>query len=325
VEGTLTNHPQADTLARMIIPYFWAEARLQHKTQERQVTVRRWGWSDESQEAAQAHAQERTRDAMERILRGEKLRRQEGQWAYGQEGVPIREEVIARHGDTIITRNCYGSLCLNTPNVLFADVDALWVAPNRFSPMGCLALVIAGVVVGFWQHSVWLAALISIGGPWMWHAIIKAINANQRPAGEARARKDAMEAIHEFISSNPSWHLRVYETPAGYRLLAMHDVFEPGSAVTQQALGSLRSDHRFIKLCVLQSCFRARVSPKYWRTGYRPRQRMPRSRWPFTPEQTRKREEWVAARRYIPMLKLSAPSTMITARVIPHCPSLEAF
>lgn len=279
----------------MIIPYFWAEARLQHKTPEKQVTVRRWGWSDASQEAAQAHAHERTREAMDRILRGEtKLRRQEGQWAYGNDGVPIREEVIARHGDTVITRNSYGSLCLNTPNVLFADVDAHWVAPYRFSPMGCVVLVIAGTVAGLWQRSILLTAAIAIGGPWLWSVIGKALNAKKKPEGVTVARQHAMEAIHTFMATHPSWHLRVYETPAGYRLLAMHDVFEPGSAVAQQALEALKSDHRFVTLCALQSCFRARVSPKYWRTGYRPKERLRRGRWPFTPEHALIREHWVA-------------------------------
>ncbi len=277
----------------MIIPYFWAEARLQHKTQERQVTVRRWGWSDESQEAAQAHAQERTRDAMERILRGEKLRRQEGRWAYGEEGVPICEEVVARHGDTAITRNSYGSLCLNTPHVFFADVDAPWVAPYRFSPAGCLVCVIAGITLGLWLHSILMAATIAIGGPWLLLKITRIRNNRARPQGESDARQYALQIIHAFIATNPSWHLRVYETPAGYRLLAMHDVFEPGSETAQQALHSLHSDHHFTMLCALQSCFRARVSPKYWRAGYCPKHRLPRQ-WPFTPEQTRKREEWVA-------------------------------
>jgi len=36
--------------------------------------------------------------------------------------VPIREEIVSRHGDTIITRNSYGARCLNTPNALFADI-----------------------------------------------------------------------------------------------------------------------------------------------------------------------------------------------------------
>ncbi|GEP43388.1 hypothetical protein [Brevifollis gellanilyticus] len=230
---------------------------------------------------------------MERILSGEKLRRQEGRWAYGEKGVPICEEVVARHGDMAITRNSYGSLCLNTPNVFFADVDAHWVPPHSFSAGGCLAFVIAGIAAGFWLHSILLAAAIVIGGPWLLLRITNSRNKRARPEGEAYARQHALQIIHEFVASNPAWHLRVYETPAGYRLLAMHDVFEPGSEAAQQALHSLHSDHQFTMLCALQSCFRARVSPKYWRAGYRPENRLPRQ-WPFTPEQTKIREEWVA-------------------------------
>jgi hypothetical protein len=57
----------------MIVPQFWAESRLQHREKGRQLTLRRFGWSDESQEAAQTHADERVKAAMERALRGEKL------------------------------------------------------------------------------------------------------------------------------------------------------------------------------------------------------------------------------------------------------------
>ena len=34
-------------------------------------------------------------------------------------GLPIREEVLARNGDDVITRNSYGARCLNEPDVLF--------------------------------------------------------------------------------------------------------------------------------------------------------------------------------------------------------------
>lgn len=37
--------------------------------------------------------------------------------------MPIREEIIGRAGDAVITRNGYGACCLNVPNVLFGDVD----------------------------------------------------------------------------------------------------------------------------------------------------------------------------------------------------------
>ena len=66
----------------MLIPYFWAEARLQNKLPERQITVRRWGWSDISQEDAQALADQRAQEAMNRIQSGESLRRREPKAAY---------------------------------------------------------------------------------------------------------------------------------------------------------------------------------------------------------------------------------------------------
>src|SRR5262245_4963295 len=110
----------------MIVPTFWAEGRIQHRHAGRQVTVRRFGWSDESQAEAQANADSRAREALDRILTGEKLPRREPKVAYnGAQGVPIREEIVARHREIVLTRNSYGALCLNTPNVLFADVDLI--------------------------------------------------------------------------------------------------------------------------------------------------------------------------------------------------------
>ena len=45
----------------MIVPQFWAEGRLQHRAKGRQVTVRRFGWSDVSQDEAQANADARVK------------------------------------------------------------------------------------------------------------------------------------------------------------------------------------------------------------------------------------------------------------------------
>ncbi len=140
----------------MLIPYFWAESRLQTKSPSKQVTVKRWGWSDISQEDAQAVADSRAQEAMDRILDGENVRRREIKDAYGtEEGVPIREEVVSRHVNIAITRNSYGSLCLNTPNVFFADVDAQWRGALR------LRVAVLEVVdplldahrLGWWQRA----------------------------------------------------------------------------------------------------------------------------------------------------------------------------
>ncbi|MFN0080282.1 MAG: hypothetical protein ACKVY0_27765 [Prosthecobacter sp.] len=279
----------------MVIPHFWAESRLQSKTPAKQVTVKRWGWSDISQEDAQSVADRRAQEAMERILSGEDIRRRELKDAYGAEdGVPIREEVISRHENAIVTRNSYGSLCLNTPNVFFADVDAPWRGAWRIHPAGCLSVVIAGIVVGIWQRSPLLGCAIAIGIPWLWSLVNNSVNRMRRPTAEALAKQENLAAIRSFAASHPEWHLRVYETPAGFRLLAMHAAFDPTGEAAKAALNDLNSDKRFATLCALQACFRARVSPKYWRMGYKPKELLPKSKWPFPPEHVQRRERWVA-------------------------------
>ena len=279
----------------MLIPYFWAESRLQTKVPPRQVTVKRWGWSDISQEDAQSAADRRAREAMDRILAGEDLRRRESKDSYGtQEGVPIREEVISRHGEIAITRNSYGSLCLNTPNVFFADVDAQWHGAVDMRPSGCVLIVLARIAAGVWQKSPLLGVGMAIGLTWLWSQINSMINRKRRLPAEAKVKQENLAAIHAFVATNPQWHLRVYETPAGYRLLAMHDVFDPKGNAAKDALNALNSDKRFATLCALQACFRARVSPKYWRTGYKPKESLPKSKWPFPAEHLPRRQTWVS-------------------------------
>lgn len=114
----------------MLIPSYWAEASVKARRENRQMTIRRFGWSELNQEEAQHHAESRAQEALERLMAGEKLERREPKVAYnGAQGVPIREEVLSRHSDAVITRNLYGARCLNTPNVLFADID--FVVPSK--------------------------------------------------------------------------------------------------------------------------------------------------------------------------------------------------
>lgn len=278
----------------MIIPQYWAEHRIQEKRGGRQVTVRRWGWSDMSEDEARALAESRAKEAFARVWAGEDLRRREPLETYGNEdGMPIREEVVWRFPHAVITRNSYGSLCLNTPRVLFADVDTTFRDPLRVPFGGCLLLVLAGIALGIWLQSWWIGVIVGIGIPWLWSAVNRRVRAGRRPRLEAAAKAEALAGIRAFASAHPDWHLRVYETPAGFRLLAMHEVFEPRSESTKNALTDLDSDRRFVHLCLLQNCFRARVSPKYWRIGYRPTDSLPKSKWPFPPEHLPRRRQWI--------------------------------
>ena len=108
----------------MIVPDFWAEARRQHRDKGKQVTVRRYGWSEISEDEARVMAEARVDEALKSILAGENLNRREARVAYnGADGLPIREEVLERHPFGVVTRNVYGAWCLNTEKALFADID----------------------------------------------------------------------------------------------------------------------------------------------------------------------------------------------------------
>lgn len=254
----------------MIIPKYWTEARLQHRERNRQVTVCRFGWSDVSLEEAQAHADVRVRAALVRVLAGEALPRRERRVAYnGSEGVPIREEIVERDGETVITRNGYGALCLNTPDVFFADIDF-------DSKPGGRAILIVSVLLGL---LVFTASRLGLDQP-LGRSIAIAFAAmlilgyattgfllRLRWALGGGHEDLAIRRIRAFLESRPDWRLRLYRTPAGLRLLALHRVFDPREAEVKAAFEALRVDPIYARMCFNQNCFRARVSPKPWRLG----------------------------------------------------------
>jgi len=54
----------------MIVPQYWAEGRIQHKKDGKQVTVRRFGWADGSQEVAGEARAPARKARVDRPLRG---------------------------------------------------------------------------------------------------------------------------------------------------------------------------------------------------------------------------------------------------------------
>lgn len=257
----------------MLVPRYWAEARLQHREGRRTVTVRRFGWSDESEAQAQAHAEARAREALDRVLAGETLPRRERRVAYnGAEGMPIREEIVERHGEAVITRNGYGALCLNTPDLLFADIDAVvryddrnrtfWrIAAGVSAALIVLALVdespgryAVAAVVGFFIGLLGGGAF-SVLCRWIWIRL--------RGGYERHARR----TLARFLAAHPDWRVRVYRTPAGLRLMAVHRPFDPRGDETKACFDALGVDPVYARMCFNQHCFRARLTPKPWRIG----------------------------------------------------------
>lgn len=278
----------------MIVPQFWAEARAQHRERGRQITIRRFGWSDESEAQAQSMAEQRAAQALQRALAGEKLPRREPKVPYnGAQGVPIREEIVARQGDVIITRNAYGARCLNTPDVLFADVD---FDERRSMVVGAIlsmALTIVAMAIGWHRGSF----LIGLGGVVLAIILGQLIGvllhlARVRIAGGAP--QITRTRIERFMSTHPAWGLRLYRTPNGWRALVTHRTFAPDDPEVAAFFQAIGADPLYVRMCRNQQCFRARVSAKPWRIGIATHLKPRPGVWPVRPEAMAKRNAWIA-------------------------------
>ena len=278
----------------MIVPDYWWEASRKIRTANGQVSLRRFGWSDSSYVAAQAMAEVRVEEACRRVLSGEKVVRREPKVPYnGADGVPIREEVLARHGEEVITRNGYGAHCLNSPRVLFADIDfatkrLLWPSVLAFA-----LLVAASIGIGVWLGKGWVTAvLLLVSGliAVLMSELLSRLAQKSADSLEAKAR----EKIVAFVAANPSWNLRLYRTPAGYRVVATHQTFDPRSDEVRRFFDALLVDPVYIRMCIRQNCFRARLTAKPWRAGIPDHIRPRPGVWPVREESLPIRMAWIA-------------------------------
>ena len=289
----------------MIVPRYWSEAsHLERLAGRRQVTVRRFGWSSESQEAADAHARQRIEEAVDELRRGgeaglRSFTRRERRVAYnGADGLPIREEIVEEreHAGVVVTRNSYGALCLNTPRAMFVDVDRSEGPGLEGCCLGVVAGTIAGAVVcAYLRTGFLLAAAAAVSGAivlgWLGGAVGRLRWAtkprNRDLVAWARARLEA------WCAERPGWLAVLYETPAGVRLLVLHDEFDADAPEAREFMEHMGVDPVYSRMCRLQNCFLARVSPKPWRAGIRDKF-YPGGVWPVTdPEKLARRRAWI--------------------------------
>lgn len=188
-----------------------------------------WQWSDSSLAEAAALGQAAARRIAEMFASTGRPDRAYGYAADRPLREPILREVTSSNGESVavITRNAYGSLILNTANVMFVDVDLPEPKPSG----------------GWWQRL--------FGQPAAAHP------------NHARERVLALAAA--WTERNPGWGWRVYRTRAGLRLLATHTLFDPAAPATEQVFEAMSADPLYRRLCRTQKCFRARLSPKPWR------------------------------------------------------------
>ncbi len=73
------------------------------------------------------------------------------------------------------------------------------------------------------------------------------------------------DLIEKRVTSHPNEQFRLYETPAGFRLIAVHDLVVPSEKVVAEWFEYFYADSNYARLCQAQQCFRARLTAKPWR------------------------------------------------------------
>ena len=188
-----------------------------------------WGWSETNRDEAKQRALDSVQNIAARLTAGKGF---PDQYDYLER--PRREEIVEeiRNDDDellgAITRNHYGSLVMNTAQLMFIDIDL----PVESSMQSLVRSV---------KQLFGMAA--------------------ESPAD--RKRTEIKDAAARF----PDHTFRVYRTLAGFRIAVVNKRIAPGSSESAELFAAFGSDPLYVRLCARQDSFRARLSPKHWRCG----------------------------------------------------------
>ena len=198
----------------------------------------------------------------------------------------------------IVTRNGYGAQVANVDNIAIIDVDNAELLPHLYPDeyqrqgfMGLISITntenqpqsstTKRQIGGFIIVSVLLASIIALQGwSWLW-LIVVMIGATaflwQKASKQEQAHRqksaDNLASLLPFMSDliqkrlvhYPNESFRLYETPAGFRIIATHATIFPSDEVVNEWFAYFYADTNYVRLCQLQQCFRARLTAKPWR------------------------------------------------------------
>lgn len=230
----------------MKVPRYWQREQVQ--TESGDVTFG-WGFSETSNEEARVRARETAQRVADWLGDGDKWDAELNQYGY-DERLP-REEIIREMTDSMgetnafVSRNGYGSLILNTRDLVFIDVD---LPPQRRQlPQGIVGTVLS---------------LLGLGS---------------QTAPASSPEVETLSRIESVAVRFSHLGFRVYRTANGFRIMVINEPLLSDSQIAQQLLMEFRADPLYIRMCKNQECFRARLTPKAWRCDVR----RPPGRFPF--------------------------------------------
>lgn len=168
----------------------------------------------------------------------------EAVWSYQEQWEPIVEAdgLFDLDGDNAwLTVNQYNALVLNTRNMLIADIDCGDPRLNRFAgakDCGELCKNLGELHLLDKDMNPFLNGLIDPD------------------------LCDEKELFDDFNFADQSY--RVYRTHSGWRVICT-SIALPWKWTAHRLLHFMRSDPNYIRLCDIQKCYRARLTPKPWR------------------------------------------------------------
>ncbi|WP_350642864.1 hypothetical protein [Psychrobacter sp. HY3-MNA-CIBAN-0198] len=200
---------------------------------------------------------------------------------------------IAAETQLIVTRNSYGAQVANVDNIAIIDVDNKELLghlyPEHYSPNGfmpaiptyqtkssnklpvwgfiILFIFIASVIAWLGLSWLWLLAVMVGATTYLWQ------QASQRDKAYMQKYTAEMNSLQPFITdliqqrvaNHPTERFRLYQTPAGFRIIATNNTVLPKDGVVTEWFEFFHADTNYVRLCQAQQCFRARLTAKPWR------------------------------------------------------------
>ncbi|MAE62834.1 MAG: hypothetical protein CMJ18_01060 [Phycisphaeraceae bacterium] len=252
----------------MRIYRYWARAKESCTQGAQTFDVSTYGGSNLSVEDALRQAEERARAASRAIEHGSIG----DEYAYSDR--PLREEIVDEiGGEAVITRNAYGAQVINTPDVLFADVDLA---------EGGMASRLMNALADLLRRPSPKA-----DDPWSRIGDGDGPNLPNVPGGVGR---QIVLRLQRIVDVDRRMGLRLYRTHGGFRVLATTRTYQADRPEAERLMTDLGTDPLYMRLCRAQDCFRARLSPKPWRCGLE----VPPTRFPRESDASQQRfEGWL--------------------------------
>lgn len=128
-------------------------------------------------------------------------------------------------------------------------------------------ILIASSIAWFGLSWLWLLVVMVGVTAYLWQ------QASKRDKARAQKYSDDLASLLPFITdlikkrvaSHSKESFRLYETPAGFRIIATHDTIAPSDNLVAAWFEYFHADTNYVRLCQAQQCFRARLTAKPWR------------------------------------------------------------